>query len=198
MSHYFENDNNLKEDKKIINVDMFGKGFRFSTNSGVFSKDKVDYGTKLLLNNIVIHKKSGKLLDLGCGYGVLGVILGENYKNLDIDMVDVNERAVALANYNLQLNGVNGVNCYVSNIYEGVSSKYDYIVTNPPIRAGKDVLLQFLVGSYDYLVSDGQLWFVMRKDHGVKTMILRLQELFDVQIVCRDKGFYIVKCVKKN
>lgn len=198
MSHYFENDNNLKEDKKIINVDMFGKGFRFSTNSGVFSKDKVDYGTKLLLNNIVIHKKSGKLLDLGCGYGVLGVILGENYKNLDIDMVDVNERAVALANYNLQLNGVNGVNCYVSNIYEGVSSKYDYIVTNPPIRAGKDVLLQFLVGSYDYLVSDGQLWFVMRKDHGAKTMILRLQELFDVQIVCRDKGFYIVKCVKKN
>ena len=197
MSHYFENDNNLKEDKKIINVDMFGKGFRFSTNSGVFSKDKVDYGTKLLLNNIVIHKKSGKLLDLGCGYGVLGVILGENYKNLDIDMVDVNERAVTLANYNLQLNGVNGVNCYVSNIYEGVSSKYDYIVTNPPIRAGKDVLLQFLVGSYDYLVSDGQLWFVMRKDHGVKTMILRLQELFDVQIVCRDKGFYIVKCVKK-
>lgn len=198
MSHYFENDNNLKEDKKIINVDMFGKGFRFSTNSGVFSKDKVDYGTKLLLNNIVIHKKSGKLLDLGCGYGVLGVILGENYKNLDIDMVDVNERAVALANYNLKLNGVNGVNCYVSNIYEGVSSKYDYIVTNPPIRAGKDVLLQFLVGSYDYLVSDGQLWFVMRKDHGAKTMILRLQELFDVQIVCRDKGFYIVKCVKKN
>lgn len=197
MSHYFENDNNLKEDKKIINVDMFGKGFRFSTNSGVFSKDKVDYGTKLLLNNIVIHKKSGKLLDLGCGYGVLGVILGENYKNLDIDMVDVNERAVALANYNLKLNGVNGVNCYVSNIYEGVNSKYDYIVTNPPIRAGKDVLLQFLVGSYDYLVSDGQLWFVMRKDHGVKTMILRLQELFDVQIVCRDKGFYIVKCVKK-
>ncbi len=198
MSHYFENDNNLKEDKKIINVDMFGKGFRFSTNSGVFSKDKVDYGTKLLLNNIVIHKKSGKLLDLGCGYGVLGVILGENYKNLDIDMVDVNERAVALANYNLKLNGVNGVNCYVSNIYEGVNSKYDYIVTNPPIRAGKDVLLQFLVGSYDYLVSDGQLWFVMRKDHGAKTMILRLQELFDVQIVCRDKGFYIVKCVKKN
>lgn len=198
MSHYFENDNNLKEDKKIINVDMFGKGFRFSTNSGVFSKDKVDYGKKLLLNNIVIHKKSGKLLDLGCGYGVLGVILGENYKNLDIDMVDVNERAVALANYNLKLNGVNGVNCYVSNIYEGVNSKYDYIVTNPPIRAGKDVLLQFLVGSYDYLVSDGQLWFVMRKDHGAKTMILRLQELFDVQIVCRDKGFYIVKCVKKN
>ena len=198
MSHYFENDNNLKEDKKIINVDMFGKGFRFSTNSGVFSKDKVDYGTKLLLNNIVIHKKSGKLLDLGCGYGVLGVILGENYKNLDIDMVDVNERAVTLANYNLKLNGVNGVNCYVSNIYEGVNSKYDYIVTNPPIRAGKDVLLQFLVGSYDYLVSDGQLWFVMRKDHGAKTMILRLQELFDVQIVCRDKGFYIVKCVKKN
>ena len=198
MSHYFENDNNLKEDKKIINVDMFGKGFRFSTNSGVFSKDKVDYGTKLLLNNIVIHKKSGKLLDLGCGYGVLGVILGENYKNLDIDMVDVNERAVALANYNLKLNGVNGVNCYVSNIYEGVSSKYAYIVTNPPIRAGKDVLLQFLVSSYDHLVSDGQLWFVMRKDHGVKTMILRLQELFDVQIVCRDKGFYIVKCVKKN
>lgn len=198
MSHYFENDNNLKEDKKIINVDIFGKRFRFSTNSGVFSKDKVDYGTKLLLNNIVIHKKSGKLLDLGCGYGVLGVILGENYKNLDIDMVDVNERAVALANYNLKLNGVNGVNCYVSNIYEGVNSKHDYIVTNPPIRAGKDVLLQFLVGSYDYLVSDGQLWFVMRKDHGVKTMILRLQELFDVQIVCRDKGFYIVKCVKKN
>ena len=196
MSHYFENDNNLKEDKKIINVDIFGKRFRFSTNSGVFSKDKVDYGTKLLLNNIVIHKKSGKLLDLGCGYGVLGVILGENYKNLDIDMVDVNERAVTLANYNLQLNGVNGVNCYVSNIYEGVSSKYDYIVTNPPIRAGKDVLLQFLVGSYDYLVSDGQLWFVMRKDHGVKSMIKELENKYIVSILNKDKGFYMVSLSK--
>ena len=197
MSQYFDNDKNIKSEKRLIKFNFNNKEFSIYSDNGVFSKDRFDYGTRVLLSSIDIDSLSGNVLDLGCGLGVVGIILGTFNRNINIDMIDVNERAISLTKDNLILNNVKA-DVFVSNVYDNVNKKYNYIITNPPIRAGKDVLLQFLVGSYDHLVSDGQLWFVMRKDHGVKTMILRLQELFDVQIVCRDKGFYIVKCVKKN
>lgn len=196
MGQYFDNDNKLKDDKRVITVKIFNKTYSFNTNSGVFAKERVDYGTRLLLNNVIFHNKSGKLLDLGCGYGVIGVILGDNYRDLYIDMVDVNEKAVELANNNLKLNNVKGINCFVSNIYSNVANKYDYIITNPPIRAGKEVLFKFLLDAYEYLVDKGELWFVMRKNHGVKSMIDKLNDVYNVEVMHRDKGFYIVKCLK--
>lgn len=196
MSQYFDNDKNIKSERKIIKFNFDNKVFSIYSDNGVFSKDRFDYGTRVLLNSIDIDKLSGNVLDLGCGVGVVGLILGTINKNISIDMVDINERAINLTKNNLVLNSVKA-NVFVSDIYSNIDNKYDFIITNPPIRAGKNVIRGFLLGSYDYLKDDGTLYFVMRKDHGVKSMIKELSVKFNTSIVNKDKGFYVVLCTKK-
>lgn len=195
MSQYFDNDNNIKHNKKIIEFYFNDKKYNLYSDNGVFSKDKFDYGTRLLLDSIDISKLSGNVLDLGCGIGVVGIILGTINENINIDMVDINERAISLVRDNLTLNKVKA-NVFSSDVYSNVNKKYDYIITNPPIRAGKEVVRKFLLGGYDYLNDNGILYFVMRKDHGVKSMIKELESKYNVTIVNKDKGFYIVSLTK--
>ena len=196
MSQYFDNDKNIKSERKLIKFNFDNKVFSIYSDNGVFSKNRFDYGTRVLLNSIDIDKLSGNVLDLGCGVGVVGLILGTINKNISIDMVDINERAINLTKNNLVLNSVKA-NVFVSDIYSNIDNKYDFIITNPPIRAGKNVIRGFLLGSYDYLKDDGTLYFVMRKDHGVKSMIKELSVKFNTSIVNKDKGFYVVLCTKK-
>lgn len=196
MSQYFDNDKNIKSERKIIKFNFDNKVFSIYSDNGVFSKDRFDYGTRVLLNSVDIDKLSGNVLDLGCGLGVVGIILGTFNKGINIDMVDINERAIDLAKNNLVLNNVKA-NVFISDIYSNIDNKYDFIITNPPIRAGKNVIRVFLLGSYDYLKDDGILYFVMRKDHGVKSMIKELSVKFNTSIVNKDKGFYVVLCTKK-
>ena len=195
MSQYFDNDNNIKHNKKIIEFYFNDKKYNLYSDNGVFSKDKFDYGTRLLLDSIDISKLSGNVLDLGCGIGVVGIILGTINKNINIDMIDINERAISLVRDNLTLNKVKA-NAFSSDVYSNVNKKYDYIITNPPIRAGKEVVRKFLLGGYDYLNDNGILYFVMRKDHGVKSMIKELENKYNVTIINKDKGFYIVSLTK--
>lgn len=196
MSQYFDNDKNIKSERKIIKFNFNNKVFSIYSDNGVFSKDRFDYGTRVLLNSVDIDKLSGNVLDLGCGLGVVGIILGTFNKGINIDMVDINERAIDLVKNNLVLNNVKA-NVFISDIYSNIDNKYDFIITNPPIRAGKNVIRGFLLGSYDYLKDDGILYFVMRKDHGVKSMIKELSVKFNTSIVNKDKGFYVVLCTKK-
>lgn len=196
MSQYFDNDKNIKSERKIIKFNFDNKDFSIYSDNGVFSKDRFDYGTRVLLNSVDVDKLFGNVLDLGCGLGVVGIILGTFNKGINIDMVDINERAIDLAKNNLVLNNVKA-NVFVSDIYSNIDNKYDFIITNPPIRAGKNVIRGFLLGSYDYLKDNGILYFVMRKDHGVKSMIKELSVKFNTSIVNKDKGFYVVLCTKK-
>lgn len=193
MSQYFDNDKNIKSEKRLIKFNFDNREFSMYSDNGVFSKDRFDYGTRVLLENIDIHSLCGKVLDLGCGTGVVGLILGTLNKNISIDMIDVNERAIELAKENIKLNHLNN-NIFISDVYFNVNDKYDYIITNPPIRAGKDVIRRFLLGAREYLDGNGILYFVMRKDHGVKSMIKELEEIYKVEVITKDKGFYIVKC----
>ena len=195
MSQYFDNDNNIRHNKRIIEFYFNDKKYNLYSDNGVFSKDKFDYGTRLLLDSIDISKLSGNVLDLGCGIGVVGIILGTINKNINIDMIDINERAISLVRDNLTLNKVKA-NVFSSDVYSNVNKKYDYIITNPPIRAGKEVVRKFLLGGYDYLNDTGILYFVMRKDHGVKSMIKELENKYNVTIINKDKGFYIVSLTK--
>lgn len=195
MSQYFDNDKSIKSNKKLISFNFNNKKYNVYTDNGVFSKDRFDYGTRVLLDSININELSGNVLDLGCGIGVVGVILGTMNKNINIDMIDVNERAISLAKENIILNNVT-CNVFISDVYSNVDKKYDYIITNPPIRAGKEVIRRFLFGGYDYLTDNGVLYFVMRKEHGVKSMIRELENKYIVSVINKDKGFYAVKIVK--
>lgn len=195
MNHYFMNNDNLKSNKKIINIQFNNKNISLYTDNGVFSKEHFDYGSRLLINNFIKDNKEGRILDLGCGYGIIGIILSLN-KEFYIDMVDINKRAVELTKENLKLNNITNANCFESNIYSNVTEKYNYIITNPPIRAGKEIIRKFLFGATDYLEESGELWFVMRKDHGVKSMIKELEKVYFVKIIDKEKGFYIVQLKK--
>lgn len=195
MSQYFDNDKSIKSNKKLISFNFNNKKYNVYTDNGVFSKDRFDYGTRVLLDSININELSGNVLDLGCGIGVVGVILGTMNKNINIDMIDVNERAISLSKENIYLNNVT-CNVFISDVYSNVDKKYDYIITNPPIRAGKEVIRRFLFGGYDYLTDNGVLYFVMRKEHGVKSMIRELENKYIVSVINKDKGFYAVKIVK--
>ena len=197
MGQYFENDNKIKSERKIVKFTIFDKEFQVYTDNGVFAKDKFDYGTRLLLENFNCQIDGAKILDLGCGYGPVGIVLKTKYPDSVIDMVDVNLRAVKLAKDNVKLNNLD-CNVMVSDVYEAVKDKkYDYIITNPPIRAGKDIIRKFLIGALDRLELGGELWFVMRKDHGVKSILKEMDDKFVTEIVEKDKGFYIVKaCLK--
>ena len=192
MSHYFTNDNLESNLKKII-VNVRDKKFVFNTDNGVFSKRGLDFGSRTLIYTLLSLDISGKCLDVGCGYGALGIILS-SFFNLDVDMIDVNKRAVHLAVMNLKENDVSA-RAFYSNVYENVDKKYDIIVTNPPIRAGKDIVYKILFGARDYLVLGGALYFVINKDQGAKSVIKDLSAVASVTVLKKNKGFFVIKCI---
>ena len=146
------------------------------------------------LENLPLKDMSGDVLDLGCGYGVVSIILSK-FTNCNFDAVDVNKRALHLFEMNIKLNKVSDINIFESDAYENVSKKYDYIITNPPIRAGKEVVYKMLRGAKDHLKENGSLFFVMRKDHGAKTAIKDISDIYNCEIINKEKGFFIIKCI---
>ena len=196
MSHYFENDKNLKSEIKELSYKYDSSFFIFYSDNGVFSKKKIDYGSKLLLETYLKdNNNSNKVLDVGCGYGFIGIVIGI-ITNSTVDMVDVNKRAVHLANRNIKKYKEFKGKAFLSDAYENVTDKYDVVITNPPIRVGKEKLLEILNGAFDHLNDNGTLYFVIRKDQGALSIKKILEEDKDVQIINKDKGYFIFK-VKK-
>ena len=196
MSHYFTDNNNLKSNRKDISFRFSGIDFTFTTDIGVFSKTEVDFGTWVLLDTLKDRNLNGKVFDLGCGYGVVGVVINKLFNNTDVLSVDVNSRAVELARVNYLNNHVKG-NCMVSNIYENVNDTFSYIITNPPIRAGKAVIYEMFEKAYDHLDKDGELWVVIRKQQGANSAVKKITEVFaNCDIVRKEKGYYILKAIK--
>ncbi len=195
MSHYFVNDESLEHDEHVIDVKIKNYNFKFLVDNGVFSKSKLDYGTRLLLETIDTSKINGNVLDFGCGYGPIGIYLSRT-TNASIDMIDVNERCISLAIKNLKLNCLSA-NVFYSDIYSNVCKKYNYIVSNPPIRVGKKILYSILFDAKKFLEKNGELWIVIHKDQGAKSLFRDLSSLYEVKIMNKDKGFYII-CALNN
>ena len=197
MGQYFTNDENLKSEFKNIVYNYKGYSFNFTSDLGVFSKNRVDYASKLLIENYFEYgEKNKKILDVGCGYGLIGVTTSVIMEST-VDMIDVNKRAIHLSNINIKKLKANAV-AFLSNIYENINDKYDVIITNPPIRAGKDVYMTILTGAYKYLNQNGELWFVMSKDQGAKSTILKMKDVYDeVNVVNKSKGFFVILCKKR-
>lgn len=194
MSHYFTNDY-VKSDERVIDVIIKDTKLKFIVDNGIFSKKGLDFGTRTLLENIDLNKIKGDVLDFGCGYGPIGIYL-KKAANANVDMIDINERALNLASKNAKLNNVN-INVFKSNIYENVTKKYDFIVTNPPIRVGKKILYDILFGAVNHLKDERELWLVVNKNQGAKSLAKDLEKTYDVTIVTKNKGFYII-CAKKR
>ena len=194
MSHYFTNDH-VKSNEHEIDVIINNLKLKFIVDNGIFSKKGLDFGTRTLLENIDIKKIKGNVLDFGCGYGPIGIYINKITK-ANVDMIDINKRALALAKRNAKLNDVN-VNVFESNIYENISEKYNFIITNPPIRVGKKLLYEILFDAENHLKENGELWLVMNKNQGAKTLAKDLEQTYDVTIVTKNKGFYII-CAKKR
>lgn len=191
MAHYFTNEE-IKSEIKEINILFQNKKFKMFTDNGVFSKKGLDYGTRALLEKIPYQELKGDILDFGCGYGPIGIIIS-SLTNLEVDMIDVNFRSMKLAKKNASANNVK-VNIFESNIYEKITKKYDYIITNPPIRVGKEILYKILFGAKEHLKPNGELYFVINKAQGAKSVARDLEKIFLVSIIDKNKGFYIIKC----
>ena len=192
MGQYFTNEN-LPSNVRKTECVVLGRKFIFLTDNGVFSKDGLDFGSRLLLETIPLEEVGGKILDMGCGYGVFGIVLSK-LTQAHVDMVDVNLRALHLAERNIKENHVADINVFESNVYENVSGKYSSIITNPPIRAGKKVVYDIVMNARNYLEENGRLFLVIRKEQGAKSLIIDLRKQYNVIVIAKKKGFYIIKC----
>lgn len=196
MGQYFTNDENLRSEYRNIIYKYKDYTFNFTSDLGVFSKDRVDFASKLLIETYFESgKKNKNILDVGCGYGLIGITLSKIMES-SVDMIDVNKRTVHLSNLNIKNIGVNA-NAFVSNIYENIEKKYDIIITNPPIRAGKVVYMNIIENATKFLKDDGELWFVMNKDHGAKSTIEKIKDVYDVNVLKKEKGFFVILCKKR-
>lgn len=195
MSHYFLNDENLKSEIKEISVNILDHKFIFNTDNGVFSKNKLDYGTNLLIKNVLKLHLYGDVLDLGCGYGPIGIVL-KKLRDVNVTMVDVNKRGVHLSKMNAKKNGVI-VNVINSMGFNDISENFDFIISNPPIRIGKENLYSLINDGVKHLKKDGLMLIVIRKEHGALSLIKDMSVHYDVKILDKDKGFLIIS-LKSN
>lgn len=191
MNQYFENNENLKSNIEIKKVKIKNKDFEFMTDNGVFSKKRLDFGTRSLLETINIEEITGNVLDFGCGYGPIGIYVA-SMTNANVHMIDINRRSLELARRNVNLNHVN-VQIYESNLYENVTEKFDYIISNPPIRVGKTILYEILFKAKEHLKKNGKLIIVVNKDQGAKSIMKDLEKEYKVCLLNKNKGFYIIE-----
>ena len=200
MQHYFIEKSHKASDYFEFEGTVADMKLKFRSCDSIFSKDEIDEGTLTLLNTVFDKLDlKGNGLDLGCGYGVIGISIIKKL-GLNCDMIDVNGTAVDLALHNLMLNGIrSGAKVFKSNGFENVTDTYDFIVTNPPIKTGKKLLFELMEGCFDHLNEGGTLTLVIRKDHGEESLKKKLIEIFgNCEILKRNKGFYILHCVRNT
>ena len=197
MSHYFEDTRHLKSNRKDFSFRFWCFNYSFVSDNGVFSKEELDEGTRILLETALENELEGKVLDLGCGIGPVGVVVKHNFPNCEVEMVDVNPRALELAKENAKRNHVD-TKIYLSDAFENIETRdFSAILVNPPIRAGKAVIYKMFDQSIQHLKEKGCLWVVMRKSHGALSAKKKLEEIYgNCEIVNREKGFYIL-CSQK-
>lgn len=194
--HYFLNVEHSSSDYFTFTDYFLDKQYTFNSCSDIFSKDCIDYGTKVLLNTVIDNVKlSGNVLDVGCGYGAIGIILKQYFNNIDVTMLDINKTAVELSKQNLNLNKVNA-EVVESNLYSVIDKKYNHIVTNPPIKAGKENLFGVITGAKEVLENNGTITLVIKKKHGMESLKKHMEQTFgNVKILKRDSGYYILHSV---
>lgn len=194
---YYEDNRDLAHDVQELSVELLGLSLHFLTDAGVFSKNAIDYGSRVLLDNFQ-PEGAKTLLDVGCGYGTLALTLAKKY-GLKATLVDVNSRALDLAKKNADKNNIEVNDIFLSNIYDNVGGKFDAIISNPPIRAGKEEVHTILSDAYEHLNDDGHLTIVIQKKQGAPSAQKKMKDVFgNCEIVAKDKGYYILRSYKEK
>ncbi|KAB7704599.1 methyltransferase [Bacillus aerolatus] len=197
-NHYFSQTPDSESNPVFWEYPLKGRTFRFKTDAGVFSKKEVDFGSRLLIETFQAPLVEGPFLDVGCGYGPIGLAVAASSERV-VHMIDVNQRALSLAKENARLNKIGNVKIYESDRLERVSeSGFAAVLTNPPIRAGKKIVFDIFRQSYEKLTEGGTLWVVIQKKQGAPSAIKEMESLFkEVETVHRSKGYYIIKAEKR-
>jgi len=191
--HYYTQNPDVAHDEKQVIFEVLGLKLSCTTDTGVFSRDGLDMGTRILLESL--PPLSGRILDLGCGRGPVGTALGKKYPDAQIVLTDVNERATQLAVRNLKANGVKNAQVVQGNGYENVQGAFDAIVLNPPIRTGKSVIYGMFADAKDHLAEGGALYIVIRKQQGAESAEKYLKTLYaEVERIAREKGYWVLRC----
>ncbi|MEY8443022.1 class I SAM-dependent methyltransferase [Lactococcus ileimucosae] len=194
---YYEDNRDLAHDVQELSVELLGLPLHFLTDAGVFSKNAIDYGSRVLLDNFQ-PEEAETLLDVGCGYGTLALTLAKKY-GLKATLVDVNSRALDLAKKNADRNNIEVDGIFLSNIYDNVEQSFDAIISNPPIRAGKEVVHAILSDAYRHLNDNGHLTVVIQKKQGAPSAQKKMNEVFgNCEVVAKDKGYYILRSYKEK
>jgi len=198
LHHYFISSEHTESDFFEFNHVQLGENFKFTSCNDVFSKKEIDYGSQVLINAIVKEKEfyKGKILDICCGYGTIAIILSK-FLDVQFDGCDVNTLAIKLANINIKNNNAKVDKLFESDMWENVTGKYNHIVSNPPIKAGKSVLLKFLDGINEHLEDNGSVTIVIKKNLGAESTKKHLESIFgNCEVLKRDKGYYILRSKK--
>lgn len=202
MEHYYSEKPTSKSDPHSFQIELLGHQLTFTTDVGVFSKRFLDFGTKLLIESFQMPGVEGPLLDVGCGYGPIGVSLAKQAPDRRVVMVDINERAVSLAEKNCQINDIHNAIVIKSDLFNDVPDEnYAAILSNPPIRAGKKVVYQLFQNAYEFLAENGEFWCVIQKKQGASSAEKELQAIFgfgNVDVINKKKGYFIFRSKKKS
>ncbi|MEK5036113.1 class I SAM-dependent methyltransferase [Paenibacillus sp. FSL R7-0302] len=195
--HYYSQQPEARHDRRSIDTELRGKRLRFTSDAGVFSKGDIDHGSRVLIEAMEIPEDA-KVLDVGCGYGPIGISAAHLASKGHVTMIDINSRAVELARENAQHNGIRNVTVMESDVLSAVEGQaFDVILTNPPIRAGKAVVHAIFEQAYDHLNEGGCLWVVIQKKQGAPSAVAKLESMFAVvEEVGKDKGYRILKAQK--
>ncbi|VEE12566.1 ribosomal RNA small subunit methyltransferase C [Streptococcus anginosus] len=192
---YFAENPDAEHDIHELKVQLLGQKMTFLTDAGVFSKKMIDYGSQALLKCLDFHKQES-VLDVGCGYGTLGLTLVKA-KEVEATLVDINQRALDLARQNAERNQVLAT-IFQSNLYQNVEGRFHHIISNPPIRAGKQVVHEVITGSYTHLLDGGDLTIVIQKKQGAPSAKAKMEDVFgNCEILKKDKGYYILRSRKE-
>jgi 16S rRNA (guanine1207-N2)-methyltransferase len=197
MDQYFSQSPDVASDPQTWQYLLRGKKFTFTTDNGVFSKNEVDFGSRVLIEAFHVPDIDGPLLDLGCGYGPISIALAGFLPERSVVGVDVNERALSLAEKNAKQNKIANVSFKKSDILSNVTGQsFAAILTNPPIRAGKQIVHKMFEEAKEALLPNGELWVVIQKKQGAPSAKKKLTELFEeVEVVKKEKGYFIF-CAK--
>jgi len=198
-SHYFSSKPTSEDRRGLIRTYLRGNQYEFITSRGVFSSKRVDNGTRLLAESMLLPER-GSLLDMGCGIGILGIVAARERPSLEVVMTDINLRAVELARLNAERNKVSNLSVHEGHLYEPLDdSLFVTIVSNPPISAGmRKVVFPLVEGAKEKLVEGGTLQLVIQSNKGGKMLARAMDDTFgEHKVLAKKSGYRVLFSVSR-